>query len=83
MSSRGAHIAARAVDVQLDVVPGLGVQEQHGSYHLVSHLLVYGLVHEQDALLVLQAHRGDCLTQALVVEHALCMERCAVAIAGE
>ena len=65
------------------VVPGLGVQEQHGGHHLVPHLLIYGLVHEQNALLVLQAHTDGCLTQALVVKQTLCMERCAVAVAGE
>lgn len=51
---RGPYIAARAVDVQVDVLLVLRIQVQHGGHQLVSQLLIYGLPQKDDPLPVLQ-----------------------------
>ncbi len=51
--ARCAHVAAGAVDVQLDGLLVLGVQVEHGGHQLVAQLLVDGLAQEDDPLAVL------------------------------
>ena len=51
---RAAHVAAGAVDVQLDGLLVLGVQVQHRGHQLVAQLLIYRLAQEDDALAILR-----------------------------
>ncbi len=53
-----AHLAARAIDVDLHVFLVLGVQVEHGGNQLIAQLLVHRLAKEDDTLSVLETIRN-------------------------
>ena len=57
---QGRHdLASRAVDVDADVLLGLGVEVEHGGDELVGELVVDGLLEEDDAVAVLSKVRRE------------------------
>ena len=55
---RGDDLSPRAVDVDADVLLGLGVEVEHGGDELVGELVVDGLLEEDDAVAVLRERGG-------------------------
>ena len=53
-----AHLAARAINVDLHVFLVLRVQVEHGGHQLIAQLLIHRLAEEDDALPVLDTHHS-------------------------